>query len=294
MSTDSLCKDIFRSFASFQLIESHTCFVCVSSSVVGFLNTYKDHVPRATRVPRGRAMGGGWLQLGALLLLLMEVRHAHCGGGSKRRTEYEEDLMKRFQMWEKNYKLVAGYQRSPATAKHRFAVWKENLRYIQEYNQYESGHTGIMCMYLCMLLSVLTSSSATTCCAVKMNQFGDLTNKEFQKLYTSLRWYNHSVTAATLDLNGDSKTTIRWGQDKARAGKLPKSVDWREKRVVGPVKEISHCASGTFCILVSSLLIHGIGWADSVLGSLEGIFNITKKVRSLRGCTHAGFVTIVY
>ena len=97
--------------------------------------------------------GGGdmtpaeWLQLSALLLLLLEVRNAQ---GTNRRTDSEEELMKQFQIWEKTYKM--GYHRKHTSGKQRFTTWKENLKYIQDYNQYESSRTGIVCMCIHLLL----------------------------------------------------------------------------------------------------------------------------------------------
>ena len=184
----------------------------------------------------------GWLQLSALLLLLLEVRNTQ---GTNRRTDSEEELMKQFQIWEKTYKM--GYHRKHTSGKLRFTTWKENLKYIQDYNQYESSRTGIVCMCTLHLSSslsqTLTHTFASIFSVVKMNQFGDLTNREFQTLYTSLRQYNRTVTASMLDTAGDI-SRIRWGKEKILASKVPKRIDWREKGVVGPVNEITHCASG--------------------------------------------------
>ena len=67
-------------------------------------------------------------------------------------------------------------------------------------------------------------------------------------LYTSLRQFNRTVTASMLDTAGDI-SRIRWGKEKILASKVPKRIDWREKGVVGPVNEITHCASGTSLLI---------------------------------------------
>lgn len=113
---------------------------------------------------------------------------------------------------------------------HRYAVWKSNLASIEEHNKKadQLGYT------------------------LAMNQFGDLTDTEFNDKYNGfkmdnqhLKKSNEIVFIPSADYVASNGTT---------------AVDWREQGVVTPVKNQGDCGS---C------------WAFSATGSLEAQHNLS-------------------
>lgn len=111
-------------------------------------------------------------------------------------------------------------------------MWEKNMRMIQLHNgEYSNGKHGF---------------------TMKMNAFGDMTNEEFRQLVNGYRHQKHKKG--------------RLFQEPLML-QIPKSVDWREKGCVTPVKNQGQCGS---C------------WAFSASGCLEGqMFLKTGKLVSL-------------
>lgn len=117
----------------------------------------------------------------------------------------------------------------------RFTIWKMNLDIINEHNKL--ADQGIYTYWL------------------RMNKFGDMTNKEFVSFYNG---YRHDLAKRS-----SNRKVFKYDPNAP----IPDSIDWREKGYVTPVKNQESCGS---C------------WAFSTTGSLEGQhFNATGELVSL-------------
>lgn len=113
----------------------------------------------------------------------------------------------------------------------RFEIWKTNNRWINHWNKKHAN-----------------ASSFT----VAINQFGDLTSDEFNRLYNGLHVFSAPKASEKVE------RPRQW----ANTAGIPESGDWRQKGVVSRVKDQGMCGS---C------------WAFSTTGSTEGINAITTS-----------------
>ena len=119
-----------------------------------------------------------------------------------------------------------------ATEQFRFSVWQSNLALIQEHNSKADQHGYTLAM----------------------NQFGDLTDEEFNAKYNGYRMESGS------DKSRSSSTFVP--SPDFVPSNATMAVDWKTEGVVTPIKNQGDCGS---C------------WAFSATGSLEAQHNISGK-----------------
>ncbi|XP_006981798.1 procathepsin L [Peromyscus maniculatus bairdii] len=129
--------------------------------------------------------------------------------------KFNQTFDAQWHQWKSTYRRLYGTNEE----EWRRAVWEKNMKMIQLHNgEYSEGKHGF---------------------TMEMNAFGDMTNEEFRQLVNGYKHQKH-----------------RKGKvfQEPLLFQVPKSVDWREKGCVTPIKNQGQCGS---C------------WAFSATGALE-------------------------
>ncbi|KAG6516893.1 thiol protease SEN102-like [Zingiber officinale] len=173
-----------------------------------------------------------------LLLLVVAVATAEAIPFEEKDLASEESIWDLYERWRSHHTVA----RDLDEKRRRFNVFKENVRFIHEFNQRKEAPYKL-----------------------RLNKFGDMTNHEFRAAYAGSKVAHHRALRGGREETGRSKA--RSFDYEERTPRLPSSVDWRKKGAVTPVKDQGQCGS---C------------WAFSTVVAVEGINQIeTNKLISL-------------
>ncbi|XP_043703603.1 vignain-like [Telopea speciosissima] len=121
--------------------------------------------------------------------------------------ETEDSLWSLYERWRSHHTV----SRDLSEKQKRFNVFKENVKYIHEFNKLDHPYK------------------------LKLNKFGDMTNHEFSSTYAGSKVSHHSM------LRGRSRAATGFMYENFE--NVPASIDWRAKGAVNPVKNQGQCGS---------------------------------------------------
>ncbi|KMZ73716.1 Cysteine proteinase [Zostera marina] len=139
----------------------------------------------------------------ALLALLLAVGSMADGGSILRS---ENDMRSMYDAW-----LETNGKFDNALEEGRYEIFKDNLKFVDEHNLPENGHSF----------------------KVGLNRFADLTNEEYRKMYLGTKMNRE----ARLGIKKGDKFLYKVGDE------LPDMIDWRVKGAVAAVKDQGSCGS---------------------------------------------------
>ncbi|KAK1294624.1 hypothetical protein QJS10_CPA16g00330 [Acorus calamus] len=116
----------------------------------------------------------------------------------------EESLWDLYERWRSHHTVSTNLR----VKKERFNVFKENVRFIHEFNKGDEPFK------------------------LQLNQFGDLTNDEFMRQYMGVIEHHD-------DVDGDGDHQLKAEEDLT----VPSSWDWRLNGAVTPVKHQDQCGA---------------------------------------------------
>ncbi|CAA7397766.1 unnamed protein product [Spirodela intermedia] len=118
----------------------------------------------------------------------------------------EEEVRQLYEEWRAKHRKISG---GLGEESHRFEIFRDNLRYIDEHNRPENNHSYTL----------------------GLTRFADLTNEEYRSLYLGVK----PPQARPRKLS--DRYQVAYGEE------LPDAVDWREKGAVPPIKDQGSCGS---------------------------------------------------
>ncbi|EAL67513.1 cysteine protease [Dictyostelium discoideum AX4] len=170
------------------------------------------------------------MRLLVFLILLIFVNFSFANVRPNGRRFSESQYRTAFTEWT----LKFNRQYSSSEFSNRYSIFKSNMDYVDNWNSKGDSQT-----------------------VLGLNNFADITNEEYRKTYLGTRVNAHSY-------NGYDGREVLNVEDLQTN---PKSIDWRTKNAVTPIKDQGQCGS---C------------WSFSTTGSTEGAHALkTKKLVSL-------------
>ncbi|CAM8974950.1 unnamed protein product [Rhodiola kirilowii] len=159
----------------------------------------------------------------AVLSLALVLGMAFSFDFHEKELETEDSLRALYERWRSHHTV----SRSLPEKEKRFNVFKENAKFVHEFNKQDKPYK------------------------LQLNKFGDMTNHEFKAAFASSKIGHHRMFRGAPRGNG----TFMYKNVQS----VPPSVDWRKKGAVTPVKNQEQCGScWAFSTVVAVEGIHQI------------------------------------
>ncbi|KAG0475906.1 hypothetical protein HPP92_012747 [Vanilla planifolia] len=143
-----------------------------------------------------------------LAFFLLFVATASALEMTEKDLETEDSLWSLYKRWRSHHTV----SRDLDEKQKRFNVFKDNARYIHEFNKRKDVPYKL-----------------------RLNKFADMTNQEFRAAYAGSRIGHHR------SLRGDRRGGVFSRYQSVDLNILPSSVDWRQKGAVTAVKDQGQC-----------------------------------------------------